>query len=65
MIQCKDSKGVEYKTPEMKFNSHSSTVQNHILNSIPFLTERVEVINIKKYAYLENGVEMLLYFRGL
>lgn len=65
IISCMDSKGIEWKTNEIPYNSHYSTIQNTILNKIPFLTERVEVITSKKNAYAENGIEFLIYFRHL
>jgi len=65
IIACKDSKGVEWKTDEIPTNAHYSQIQNAILNKIPHLTERVQVMTTKTHGYTQNGVEFLMYFSGL
>lgn len=64
-IQCTDELGNKFTTGDIAYNTNQVWVQNMITNSIPFLADKVEVMNSYKYDYFENGVSWILKFSGV
>ena len=64
-ITCTDPSGAPVISTDIKYDSSPVWIANALHKSIPFLTDKVEVLYDYKYAHWENGVSFILHFTGL
>ena len=64
-ITCTGPSGAPVISSDIKYDSNPVWIANALHKSIPFLTDKVEVLYDYKYAHWENGVSFILHFIGL
>lgn len=64
-ITCTDKEGVEWTTNPIAYNSWTMSVTNDILNTIPFLADRIKITDDGAFPYAENGVSKVMELFGV
>jgi hypothetical protein len=64
-VQCMDSSNIVYTSRDINYNAGPFWIGKAIMESIPFLVDKVEVHSDYRYGYPENGLSFLLEFTGL
>lgn len=64
-ITCTDPDGTEWTSGDIRYDWHQIWIANQLSRSIPFMSNRIEVINESDYYYRQNGVTMKIIMKGL
>lgn len=64
-VQCTDSKNIAYTSKDINYNTSPYWIGKAIMDSIPFLIDKVRVDYDYRYSYWENGLSFLITFIGL
>ena len=64
-MKCTNDLGDTYSSFPIKFSHGRYTVELLIEYGIPFLVDKIEIIDDARYPYRENGISFMMNFKGL
>lgn len=64
-LECYDTQGNPYFTEDLGFSADPNAIREHLIATCPWLRDAIIVFAQEKYSYNVDGIDFLIYFRGV